>query len=131
RPDRPPRSNPPMASPVPRDDPPDSADAVGAIGQVEVPGIGVIPADTIRGMLHTVGTTLTRALVDARTGTLAETACRTYRPTAAIRRFVTHRDVHCRFPGCQQPAAYCDLDHVTPWPRGETTPTNLLTLCRH
>ncbi len=53
-----------------------------------------------------------------------------YHPTPAIRAAVTARDGHCRFPGCHATARLCDLDHVTPWPTGPTTPTNLVLLCR-
>ena len=54
-----------------------------------------------------------------------------YRPGAALQRFVQARDVTCSFPGCPQPAEQCDLDHLVPWPRGATTPSNLQALCRH
>ncbi|WP_186526255.1 HNH endonuclease signature motif containing protein [Leekyejoonella antrihumi] len=98
---------------------------------VEVPGIGVIPAEAVQEMIRTLGVTLTRALVDWHTGTILETGAATYRPTAAIRRHVMLRDQHCRFPGCDRPAKFCDVDHVTPWPQGPTKPTNLQCLCRH
>uniref|UniRef100_UPI002624E375 HNH endonuclease signature motif containing protein n=1 Tax=uncultured Phycicoccus sp. TaxID=661422 RepID=UPI002624E375 len=58
---------------------------------------------------------------------LATTA---YRPGAALTALVRARDRHCRFPGCHVAARFCDLDHVTPWPTGPTTATNLATLCR-
>ena len=32
---------------------------------------------------------------------------------AAIRRAVTLRDKHCAFPGCDTPAAACDVHHLT------------------
>ncbi len=103
----------------------------GAFGPVEVEGIGVIPADAIEHLTRTIGTTFTRALIDTDTGMLVSTTTTNYRPTAAIRRFVTQRDRHCRFPTCDRDVTYCDLDHVIPWPRGQTTPTNLQALCRH
>jgi hypothetical protein len=43
---------------------------------------------------------------------------------------VRARDRHCRFPGCQVPAARCDLDHTVAFPQGETTAENLHCLCR-
>ena len=58
---------------------------------------------------------------------LATTA---YRPGTALTVLVRARDGHCRFPGCHVAARFCDLDHVTPWPTGPTTATNLATLCR-
>lgn len=98
---------------------------------VIVPGVGVIPSGVIARLAHAVGTNVTRALIDSTTGTVIETMSRTYRPTAAIRRLVTTRDQHCRFPGCTMPAANCELDHVIPWPLGDTTPANLHCLCKH
>ncbi|WP_284251151.1 HNH endonuclease signature motif containing protein [Litorihabitans aurantiacus] len=54
-----------------------------------------------------------------------------YRPSAALDRHVRLRDVTCVVPGCQVPAARCDLDHHTPWPTGATAAENLHALCRH
>ena len=53
-----------------------------------------------------------------------------YRPSPHIIRHVRARDRHCRFPGCQQPAVNCDLDHTIAYPNGPTTPANLHCLCR-
>ncbi|PRC50775.1 HNH endonuclease, partial [Mycobacterium sp. ITM-2017-0098] len=53
-----------------------------------------------------------------------------YRPSAALQRFVTTRDLTCRFPGCSRPAAYADIDHTQPWPSGATHPSNLKCYCR-
>ncbi|AKU17683.1 HNH endonuclease signature motif containing protein [Luteipulveratus mongoliensis] len=109
----------------------DAAMTPDAVGDVEIPGVGVIAAATAQALMRTLGARLTRTLIDPRTGTLLETAAQTYRPTAAIRRLVQQRDQHCRFPGCSHPARYCETDHVIPWPTGATRPTNLLTLCKH
>ncbi|PKW26467.1 HNH endonuclease signature motif containing protein [Phycicoccus duodecadis] len=54
----------------------------------------------------------------------------TYRPGKALAALVKARDGHCRFPGCHVAARFCDLDHVTPWPTGPTSATNLVCLCR-
>ena len=54
-----------------------------------------------------------------------------YRPTPAQRRFGTTRDRTCRQPGCGQPVARIDLDHVVPYAEGgETDCDNLCCLCR-
>ncbi|MGV0715590.1 DUF222 domain-containing protein [Mycolicibacterium sp. XJ662] len=53
-----------------------------------------------------------------------------YRPSRACERFVRLRDMTCRFPGCDRPAEYCDLDHTTPYPGGPTHPSNIKCLCR-
>ena len=59
-----------------------------------------------------------------------------YSPSAELDRWVRHRDRRCRFPGCNRPAAFCDLDHREPFAPndpagGRTTAANLHALCRH
>ncbi len=47
-----------------------------------------------------------------------------------LRRAITRRDQHCRFPGCEQPPAACHVHHLIP--RSEGGPTSLqncLLLC--
>jgi hypothetical protein len=54
-----------------------------------------------------------------------------YRPSATLAEFIRCRDLHCRFPGCDKPAEYCDIDHTVPWHQGGLThPCNLALLCR-
>jgi len=53
-----------------------------------------------------------------------------YRPTAKTARFVRMRDMTCRFPGCDRPAEFCDIDHTTPYPAGATHASNNKCLCR-
>ena len=53
-----------------------------------------------------------------------------YRPSAALAEFVRLRDLTCRFPGCDEPAEVCDIDHTVPFPLGPTHPSNLKLLCR-
>ncbi len=53
-----------------------------------------------------------------------------YRPSSALERFIRCRDMTCRFPGCDRPAEFCDVDHAVPWPLGPTHPSNLRCLCR-
>ena len=54
-----------------------------------------------------------------------------YRPPAAMRRLVQARDGSSSFPGCDRPAAQCDLDHTIPHHvGGPTCPCNLAALCR-
>nr|WP_090274029.1 HNH endonuclease signature motif containing protein [Mycolicibacterium komanii]CRL66930.1 HNH endonuclease [Mycolicibacterium komanii] len=53
-----------------------------------------------------------------------------YRPPAVVDRFVRMRDMTCRFPGCDRPAEFCDVDHTIPWPTGATHPSNTKCLCR-
>lgn len=82
-------------------------------------------------------TRVSRALLDARTGTLVETANPRYVVTDAMRQFVAARDVVCRMWGCNRqvwrgsldPGA--DMDHAVPWPAGPSSTANLSGLCRH
>ncbi len=59
-----------------------------------------------------------------------------YRPSAEVERMVKARDGRCRFPGCQVPVRFVDLDHVQafdhddPAAGGATSPGNLACLCR-
>ena len=53
---------------------------------------------------------------------------RTYRPRKALVERVRARDGHCRFPGCSVPARRCQLDHLVPYPVGDTV-ENLHCLC--
>jgi hypothetical protein len=53
-----------------------------------------------------------------------------YVPSAALARFVRCRDLTCRFPGCDEPADHCDLDHTIPYPGGPTCASNIKCLCR-
>jgi hypothetical protein len=53
-----------------------------------------------------------------------------YRPSTALDEFVRCRDLTCRFPNCDRPAEFCDVDHTVPYPAGPTHPSNLKSLCR-
>jgi hypothetical protein len=55
-----------------------------------------------------------------------------YTPSAALDRYVRLRDRTCRFPGCNRPAQFTDLDHRVAFAAGgRTTADNLHCLCRH
>ena len=53
--------------------------------------------------------------------------------SAALSKAVIVRDRHCRWPGCQRPAAWGEEHHLVPWARGGATDLeNLVLLChRH
>ncbi|MGD1240212.1 hypothetical protein [Mycobacterium seoulense] len=53
-----------------------------------------------------------------------------YRPSAELERFIRCRDMTCRFPGCDRPAEFADIDHTVPYPLGPTHASNLKCLCR-
>ncbi len=49
-----------------------------------------------------------------------------------MRRAIEFRDVHCRFPGCDRPAKWCEAHHVRFWVRdeGPTEINNLVLTCK-
>ena len=53
-----------------------------------------------------------------------------YRPSAALTRFIRCRDLTCRWPGCDQPAEFSDIDHTVPYPHGPTHASNNKPYCR-
>jgi hypothetical protein len=58
-----------------------------------------------------------------------------YQPSPYLDHLVRWRDQTCRFPGCNVPALYCDIDHSTPYQHDkpaiwQTTLFNLHCLCR-
>ncbi len=72
-----------------------------------------------------------RFVIERATGRLLDVGAATYRPGAALARFVRGRDRTCTFPSCTRPAERCDLDHITEFSRGgPTTAPNLGPKCR-
>ncbi|WJM16511.1 HNH endonuclease signature motif containing protein [Microbacterium arborescens] len=95
------------------------ADAVGA---------GPIDADTARELAGQV-TEWDRLFIDPVTRTPVEID--TYRPTVAMKKLLTARDQHCRFPGCRRAAIRCELDHTIDYALGGHTHIyNLAHLCQ-
>src|SRR5690606_3216310 len=86
-----------------------------------LPGYGAVPASILRAKAATA-TLRPVALPQP----CAEAG---YRPSAALTRFIRCRDLTCRFPGCDAPAAVCQIDHTIPYPAGPTHPSNLKLLC--
>src|SRR6059058_1348632 len=51
--------------------------------------------------------------------------------SGAARKALAARDGHCRWPGCERPASWCDGHHVIQWIDGGSTDLdNLVLLCR-
>jgi hypothetical protein len=88
-----------------------------------VPGFGGLSAEAVRQIATSAKL---RPVVHPR-DSAAEPR---YRPSAALADFIRCRDLTCRFPGCDRPAEYADIDHTVPWPLGPTHPSNLKLLCR-
>lgn len=94
----------------------------------EQAGSGPIDGETARRLAGSA-TTWTRVQLDPVSQSVV--AVDTYRPTAELRRLLEVRDEHCRFPGCRQAAAGCDLDHTVAREHdGPTALGNLAHLCR-
>ena len=53
-----------------------------------------------------------------------------YTPSTVLATFIRCRDMTCRFPGCDEPAQVCDIDHTIAYPAGPTQASNLKCLCR-
>jgi hypothetical protein len=87
-----------------------------------LPGFGPVPPKPLRDLAVTAKIKpLVKPSADPEPG---------YRPSAALAEFVRLRDLTCRFPGCDEPAEVCDIDHTIPFPLGPTHPSNLKLLCR-
>jgi hypothetical protein len=88
-----------------------------------LPGYGTIPAATVAEMAKSASL----RPVPSSKELAAEP---NYRPSAALTRFIQCRDLTCSFPGCDQPAINCDIDHSVPYPVGPTHPSNNSLKCR-
>src|SRR3954451_18093183 len=81
-----------------------------------LPGYGAVPAATVQQMAKTAFLRPVPVPKDL----VAEPH---YRPSAGLARFIGCRDLTCRWPGCDQPAQRCDIDHTVPYPHGPTHPS--------
>ncbi len=94
----------------------------------EAVGAGLIDADTARQLAGQVSE-WDRLFIDPVTRTPVEID--TYRPTASMKKLLTARDQHCRFPGCRRAAIRCELDHTVDHALGGHTHIfNLAHLCQ-
>lgn len=104
-------------------------------GRASLGGAGAVDAGMVADLLAdpAIAVTLRRLVVDPLTGHLLDVGRRTYEVPDALRRFVSARDRHCRFPGCRRRAERCQVDHAVAWDDGGGTgPGNLGALClRH
>ncbi|WP_424448899.1 HNH endonuclease signature motif containing protein [Microbacterium arborescens] len=94
----------------------------------EAVGAALIDADTARQLAGQVSE-WDRLFIDPVTRTPVEID--TYRPTASMKKLLTARDQHCRFPGCRRAAIRCELDHTIDYATGGHTHIfNLAHLCQ-
>jgi hypothetical protein len=94
----------------------------------ELAGVGPIPASVAR-LLMAQASGWRRLLIDSVDGHLVTQQIKTYRPNAAMRRFVLARSGGvCSARGC---GARHDLqlDHVIPFPDGPTSASNFVPQC--
>ena len=97
-------------------------------GMAELDHVGALDAATTRQLA--CDASVMRVVLGARSEPL-DVGRRTPVVPPAIRRAVTLRDRHCRFPRCDRPSAWCDVHHVDHWATGgRTVLDNLLLLCR-
>nr|NLD41523.1 DUF222 domain-containing protein [Actinomycetales bacterium] len=92
-------------------------------------GYGPIPPSI--ATLLAAGGTWRRIVTDTLDGRPLDVGRARYRPPTHLAIAVAIRDKTCSRPGCDQPAMYCDTDHLDEWAHGgETALTNLTLLCR-
>jgi hypothetical protein len=90
-----------------------------------LPGFGAVPAPLLRGLVDS-GKAKIKPLK------IPPPECEPrYRPSTALAEFVRWRDLTCRWPGCDVPAAKCQIDHTVPYPLGPTHPSNNKLYCPH
>jgi Domain of unknown function (DUF222) len=86
-----------------------------------------IPADVVR---HLAENAILRRIILA--GSVIVDLGTTVRlATDAQHQALLVRDGGCRWPGCHIPAAWCEADHLSPFPQGPTDLDNLVLWCSH
>lgn len=85
-----------------------------------------ISPSQVRELALAPGTTMARLLVDPADGRCIERSRASYQFDAAMRAQLEAADLTCRAPGCLQPAATCQVDHVQEFgtPGGVTAESN-------
>jgi len=94
----------------------------------DIEGFGPIPRVTAERL--TCDCALSRVVMRGRSE-IVDYGRRTRVIPRRLRRLVRLRDDHCQFPGCREPAQWCDVHHLRHWlDGGETNLDNLALLCR-
>ena len=102
---------------------------VNAAGHACLDGVGAIDLPTALALLP-CSPEVQRIFTHPITGSVL--AVDRYVPGPGLRRLLTARDGHCRYPGCRRQAEACEADHTTPHRKGGATAnSNLALLCRH
>jgi hypothetical protein len=123
------------AQPPPVDDPPLPERTIGqALAPAHVPPAATAPAAIIGGSIIPAPLLAAKLAMTATIRPLIHPGDAPpeprYTPSRRLADFVRCRDMTCRFPGCDEPAVGCDLDHTIAYPHGPTCASNLGCLCR-
>jgi hypothetical protein len=95
-----------------------------------IDGYGPIPLD-VATVLAAGASSWRRVLTHPVSGVRLGFDRETYSVPSALRAWLADRDGTCRFPGCENRAANCDVDHNRAWADGGCTDhENLAHLCR-
>ncbi|WP_433173216.1 DUF222 domain-containing protein [Actinoallomurus sp. CA-150999] len=110
------------------------ADAVADLTRAELTALtGDLPErhHNVRMLIAQAGERITASLAGLKARWCVPGHDGSYRPSAAMRRLIEHRDRRCCFPGCRRPVRSCDADHSVPFHQGgPTCPCNVAMLCR-
>jgi hypothetical protein len=93
-------------------------------------GYGPITADTARQLASDDTGTWRRLIIDPIFGQVIDYGTTRYRPPQHLAELVIARDGTCTYPPCNRPARSCELDHVIPFPDGDTSAENLAPECK-
>ena len=109
--------------------PPDSG-YPGPPGSRVSEGVGPIPIERARELCGGADSWM-RVLTHPETGMVLSIGRDRYRPPPELRRLVRWRAETCMAPGCNIPAARCEIDHTIAWEHGGSTDLrNLAPLCK-
>ena len=105
-------------------------DGDGDAGVATVQGVGPIPIDRARELCGAADGWM-RVLTHPETGIVLSVGRDQYRPPPKLRRLVRWRAETCMAPGCNIPAARCQIDHNVAWEHGgDTALSNLTPFCQ-
>lgn len=107
-----------------------TAEALAGDGAGRLADGGLLPRSSVERLL--CDCSVHRVLVDSASAILDYGRATRTVPAPLFNALVL-RDQHCRHPGCDRPASWCDAHHVVHWLRGgETKLSNLVLKCnRH
>ncbi|MCW2540003.1 MAG: hypothetical protein JWN95_1728, partial [Frankiales bacterium] len=93
-------------------------------------GYGPITAAAARQLATDPTSTWRRLITDPIFDQIIDYGTTRYRPPQHLTDLVITREGTCTYPPCNRPARNCELDHLTPYPHGPTSSTNLNPECK-